>query len=152
MKWFYISQHVEGRAVPCDVAQIPEFNPHWSEKPSLDEMSQVRELLELIDLSKLDGVIVTLLFATRRIQPMKDRVNYVFEFQGKDDPSRDIKEDLGRDECCSWILKLFVGFDGRQFPKPPVKPYGLSFPPPSVCPWTFLCDAFLFLIDNAHVI
>lgn len=78
-KWFYINQNLEGRAVPCDVTQILVYNTRWSDRPSLAEMAQVNELIAMMDFSKVDGVLVASTFVIRRIQSLRERVNFMFE-------------------------------------------------------------------------
>ena len=53
--------------VQCDVDQVPVANTRWSERPDLNGMEQVRELLRLIDRRRFDGVIVATNFTFHRI-------------------------------------------------------------------------------------
>ena len=46
---------------------MPVANTKWSERPGLDGMEQVRELLWLIDHKRFDGVIVATNFMFHRI-------------------------------------------------------------------------------------
>ena len=72
-KWFYIKQ-VEP-FLRCDVDQVSASNRRWSERPNLNGMEQVRELLTFLNRKKLDGVIVVMNFIFWRIQPCKEMVH-----------------------------------------------------------------------------
>ena len=52
-RWFYIKQ--SHPAIRCDVDHILESQKSWSEKPSSADMDQVRELLGLIKVEKMNG-------------------------------------------------------------------------------------------------
>ena len=54
-------------AVRCNVAQIPENQRSWSEKPTSADMEQVKELLELMRGMKMSGVVVAVNFILRSI-------------------------------------------------------------------------------------
>ena len=53
--------------VACNVDQIPVSNARWSERPSINGMEQVTELLALIDRRRLDGVIMATNFIFWRV-------------------------------------------------------------------------------------
>ena len=55
-------------------------NTRWSERPGLNGMEQVRELLWLIDHRRFDRVIVVMNFTFHRIQPCKERAHSAFEY------------------------------------------------------------------------
>jgi hypothetical protein len=76
-RWFYMSQAQE-RVVACDVDQIPVSSAKWSERPNANGMEQVREILQLIDRRRLDGVIVASNFVLCRVQPCKERAHLSF--------------------------------------------------------------------------
>ena len=48
--------------VACGIDQIPVSNAKWSERPGVNGMKQVKELLALIDQRRVDGVIVAMNF------------------------------------------------------------------------------------------
>ena len=73
-------------------------NTRWSERTSLNGMEQVRELLWLIDCRRFDRVIVATNFMFRRIQPCKERAHPTFEFRGDTDGTREVPEEIARDE------------------------------------------------------
>jgi hypothetical protein len=64
-RWFYMPQSEQ--YVACDIDQIPVSNAKWSERPGVNGMEQVRELLALIDRRRLDEVIVATNFTFRRV-------------------------------------------------------------------------------------
>jgi len=70
-------------------------------------MEQVRELLWLTNHRRFDGVIVVMNFMFRRIQPCKERAHPVFEYQGDTDGTREVPEEIARDEIMRWIEMLF---------------------------------------------
>ena len=49
----------------CDIDQIPMSNARWLERPGVNGMEQVKELLTLIDWRRVDGVIVATNFTFR---------------------------------------------------------------------------------------
>lgn len=83
---------------PCDVSAIPESRETWRRGPVALELDQVHELLQLIDRSRVDGVVVAANFIFRRIQPCKERVHPGFEYAGTSDPTRESPDILTSDE------------------------------------------------------
>ena len=59
-RWFYMKQ--SHPAIRCDVDHVPENQKSWSEKPSIADMDQVRELLSLIKGVKMNDVLVVASF------------------------------------------------------------------------------------------
>lgn len=131
-RWFYINQNLEGRPVPCDVAQIPQSNPRWSERPDENQMFQVEELLSLMDFRAINGIVIASQFVCHRIQPLKERVNFMFEYQGRGDPSRESREELAQEEVENRLAKMFEGFAKYSFPEKGVIPFTLVNSPPPV--------------------
>lgn len=95
-------------------------------------MVQVGELLALMDFNKIDGIVVASQFVVHRIQPLKERVNFMFEYQGRGDPSRESRESLEREEAENRLSKMFEGYAKYSFPKEGVPPFTLKNPPPPV--------------------
>ena len=62
-RWFYMPQGEHH--VACDIDQIPVSNAKWLERPGVNGMEQVKELLTLIDWRRVDGVIVATNFTFR---------------------------------------------------------------------------------------
>ena len=83
----------------CDVDQIPVSNAMWSERPNANGMEQVTELLALIDQRRLDGVIVATNFTFQRVQPSKERAHPGYEFRKETDGTREVPEEINRDEA-----------------------------------------------------
>ena len=77
-------------------------------------MEQVRELLGLINRKRLNGVIVATNFTFRRIQPCKERAHPGFEFRGDTGGTREVPEEINRDEVRHRIVMLF-NLMGRLF-------------------------------------
>ena len=64
-KWFYMKQ--SHPAIRCDVHHIQENQKSWSEKPNIDDMEQVRELLDLIKGVEISDKLVAASFIVHRI-------------------------------------------------------------------------------------
>ena len=64
-RWFYMKQ--SHPTIRCDVDHIPENQRSWSEKPSSADMDQVRELLGLIKVIKMNDVLVAASFIVHRV-------------------------------------------------------------------------------------
>jgi hypothetical protein len=74
-RWFYKPQAQE-RVIACDVDQILRSNARWSKRP------KVREIFQLIDRRRLDGIIVASNFILCRVQPCKERAHLGFRVLG----------------------------------------------------------------------
>jgi hypothetical protein len=70
-------------------------------------MEQVREILQLIDQRRLDGVIVASNFVLHRVQPCNERAHPGFEFRGDTDGTRKVPKDIDQEEAKQWITSLF---------------------------------------------
>ena len=46
----------------CNIDHTPMSNAKWSERPGVNEMEQVTELLALINQRRVDGVVVAINF------------------------------------------------------------------------------------------
>ena len=51
--------------VACDIDYVPVSNAKWLERPGVNGMEQVMELLALIDRRRVNGVIVAANFTFR---------------------------------------------------------------------------------------
>jgi len=80
--------------VACDIDQIPVSNAKWSERPGVNGMEQVKELLTLIKRRRVDGVIVVTNFTFWRCQPSKGRAHPTYEFHGDTDGTREVLEPI----------------------------------------------------------
>jgi hypothetical protein len=88
-KWFYTGNMHQPLEVHSDAAPIP--NMLWDrEVISTMEIEGIRPFLIQIRTMKdqgLSGVGVVTSFIRRRVQPLKDRVHYSFEYTGCQDPT-----------------------------------------------------------------
>ena len=64
-RWFYMKQ--SDPTIRCDVDQILENQGSWSEKPTSDDMEQVKELLALMRGMKMSRVVVVVNFIVRHV-------------------------------------------------------------------------------------
>ena len=83
-KWFYVENH--GNSLPIILVGPPVNRDEWLKKPF--DTSQIPELLELIaklKQNRITGEAVAFDWIKRRIQPLQARVNFGFEYQGKND-------------------------------------------------------------------
>ena len=93
--------------VACDIDQTPMSNAKWSERPGVNGMEQVKELLTLLDRRRVDGVIVATNFTFCRCQPGKERAHPANEFLRDIDGTREVPEPIDRDEVMRWVEVLF---------------------------------------------
>ena len=89
------------------------------------------KLLALIDQRRLDGVIVATNFTFRRVQPRKERAHPGYEFRGETDGTREVPEEISRDEvkrCISMMFNLagHLRIDDQQ------RPFHVGSLPPQV--------------------
>jgi len=103
-RWSYVKQHRQ--FVLCNVDQVAVSNK-WSARPNSNGMEQVKELLSLMNHKNLDGVIMVMNFIFRRIQPYKERVHRGYEFRGETDSTREVPEQIERDEVLHLAEMLF---------------------------------------------
>ena len=82
-------------------------NTKWLERPGINGMEQVKELLTLIDWRRVDGVIVATNFTFRRCQPSKERAHPTFEFRRDTDGTREVPKPIDRDEVMQRVGVLF---------------------------------------------
>jgi len=64
-RWVYMENVEDGISTDIDSPAWP--NPNWSARPSIDDMVQVEELLDILAHTDIDGVGCTLNFIGRRI-------------------------------------------------------------------------------------
>ena len=62
-KWFYMKQ--SHPAIRYDVHHILENQKSWSGKPNIDDMEQVRELLDLLEGIEISSELVAASFIVR---------------------------------------------------------------------------------------
>ena len=70
----------------------PSVNDRWEKIPlTSDELQAIQPFLERISTLKQQGLTsfgIILIFLRRRVQPLKERENFGFEYSGAEDPSR----------------------------------------------------------------
>jgi hypothetical protein len=89
----------------CDVGYILEKRVSWNKKPKY--AGQVRELMELLLWTRLDGPAIAGSFISRRVQPCQKRVHAGYEYQGSADQTRMRLNWLHEDEIKRRIGELF---------------------------------------------
>jgi len=85
--WFYIEN--QAPALPARVPGPPVLKPNWNSKGQ--NLTQTNDLLGKIDhlkKKKLNGASVVFNWICRRIQPLQQRANFSFLYEGESDPSR----------------------------------------------------------------
>jgi hypothetical protein len=121
--------------VQCDVDSRPVPDKHWDQDPDEQAMSQVRELLALIRdlrLRGLTGVAVMINYANRRLQSLKERAHFTYEYAGSDfDRTREVPEPAPAEDLLDQIRSCFTPvthITSRGAPPP----FNLANPRPEV--------------------
>ena len=105
-RWFYVENHEN--SLPPILAGPPVQRAEWLKKPL--DMSQIPELLEKIASLKQKGLSVEVVafdWMKRRIQPLQARVTFGFEYQGKNDPSQCLGEEISNGQALHRVQRLF---------------------------------------------
>lgn len=130
-RWFYICNAEPSLSDEIDFLAVPR--PNWSARPISSDMTQVKELLQILGQLRqnLDGVGVAINFIMRRIQPSKERACPAFEYAGDDDPVREAPEKMERNDAYARLVEFFVKNTkirnvGQQ------SPYSITNPPPEL--------------------
>jgi hypothetical protein len=146
-EWFYDRNMLPALAVHSDSG--PLVNDRWEKNPLLsEELKKIQPLLDRIRVLKQQGLTgfgIVSSYLRRRVQPLKVRENYGFEYSRAEDPSRMVlalelteKEVL---ECLKKILK------GVNIVPHTVPEYRANNPPHAVSyftsPSTFLYISFI---------
>ena len=76
----------------------------------------MKELLELIRGMKMNGVVVTVSFIVRHVQPCKERAHVAFDFKGETDSTQERMEMLLRDVVQEQATELFTPFASFNLP------------------------------------
>lgn len=61
----------------------------------------------------LTGVGIAFSFMKRRIQPLQERVNLGFQYEGVSDPSRTVPEDIYDETVLMRLNRMFTGVSGK---------------------------------------
>jgi hypothetical protein len=129
-EWFYMDNHTPG--VQCDVDSRPVPGKHWDQDPDEQAMSQVRELLALIrnlQLRGLTGVAVMNNYASRRLQPLKERAHFAYEYAGLDfDTIREVPEPAPAEDLLDRI-RSYLALGTHITSRWASPPFNLANPP-----------------------
>jgi hypothetical protein len=89
-EWFYARNMNPPLVVHSN--SCPMVNDRWEKAPlTSEELKKIKLLLEKIQTLKQQGLTrlrIVASFLHRRVQPLKARENYVFEYSGAEDPSQ----------------------------------------------------------------
>lgn len=129
--WFYAGNMLPALAVHNNSPPVP--NDRW-EKDVLtpEEKEKIHPFLDQIAAMKLrglNGVSVIASFIRRRVQPLRERVNYGFEYTGLDDPTQMSRDKLFEDEVLERIHGILKGVTVLPLK---FEEYELQRPPPAV--------------------
>jgi hypothetical protein len=92
----------------------PLINDCWEKNPLLsEELKKIRPLLERIRVLKQQGLTgfgIIASYLCRRVQPLKARENYGFEYSGAEDPSCMVLTlELTEEEVLEHLKKILKG-------------------------------------------
>ena len=129
----------------------PTVNDPWEKKLlTEDENQAIKPLVERISTLKqqgLTGLGIISSFLHRRVQPLKERENFGFEYSGAEDPSRMVPAlELTDEEVLERLQKMLKGVN--VVPHAVVE-YCANNPPPAVSCF-FLCLYFLYFLCCLH--
>lgn len=142
-KWFYANQNLQGRRVPNDIWSIPERNPRWSKEPTSDEMVHVNEITALMDQKNVNGFTVAAAFIRRRIQPLKERMNFLWEYRGAKDPARETDQTIANEDVKLRLARMFKQDGDCRVPLHTPLPFDWRTPPPTL-DTSLLLSLFLY--------
>jgi len=122
-------------AVHSDARSV--INYHWEKMPlSEKDLQKIELLLGRINVLKQQGLFgfrIVASYLRRRVQPLKTRENYVFEYVGAEDPFRMVPMvELTEEEVLECLHKILKGVSVVPHR---VDEYFASIPPPTMsCP------------------
>src|SRR6187551_3175797 len=94
----------------------PRNQANWNSRPTAEEAKDVPAMLKRVQILKdkgLTGVGITFSFMKRRIQPLQERVNLGFQYEGVSDPSRIVPEDISDETVLMRLNRMFTGVSGK---------------------------------------
>ena len=116
----------------------------------VDELQAIKPFLERICALKQEGLTgfgIIFSFLRRRVQPLKERENYGFEYSGVEDPSRMVPAlELTGEEVLERLQKMLKGVSVVPHTVPK---YCANNPPPDVSCF-FLCWYFSYFLCCLH--
>ena len=127
------------------------LNDRWEKNPlTTDELQAIKPIIERICTLKQQGLTgfgIISSFLRRRVQPLKERENYGFEYSGAEDPSRMVSAlELTDEEVLEHLQKMLKGVSVVPHA---VLEYCANNPPPAVSCF-FLCGYFLYFLCCLH--
>ena len=142
--WFYAANLIPSLTVHSRSG--PSVNDRW-EKNSLmsDELQAIQPFLEWISTLKQQGLTgfgIVSSFLRRRVQPLKERENFGFEYSGAEDPSRMVPNlELTDEEVLERLQKMLKGASVVPLT---ISEYCAKNPPPAVSCFLFVQVLFVF--------
>ena len=134
-KWFYIAN--PSPSLPSYIGHRPVVKEPWSSLPEREEMKQAVLLLEKLATYKseegFNGISIVRSFLGRRIQPIKERVHPVYEYEGVQDATRESPDRWTKEEMFDWLKSLFQNV-GDIKTAPHLGGFHVNNPPDEVCP------------------
>jgi hypothetical protein len=109
-EWFYAGTMLPTLAVHSDSG--PSVNDCWEKNPlSSEVLKKIQPLLERIRKQQgLTGFGMVASYLRRRVQPLKAKENYDFEYSGVEDPSRMVPAlELTEEEVLEHLKKFLKG-------------------------------------------
>jgi hypothetical protein len=111
-EWFYIGNMLP--ALSFHSNSSPLVNDHWEKNLLLsEELKKIQPLLDRIRVLKqqgLNGLGIVANYLRRRIQPLKAREHYGFEYSGAEDPSHMVPAlELTDEEVLERLKKILKG-------------------------------------------
>jgi hypothetical protein len=145
-KWFYAGNMLPALSFHSDSS--PLVNDHWEKNLlSSEELKRIQPLLDRIRVLKqqgLNGLGIIANYLCWRVQPLKAREHYGFEYSGAEDPSRMVSAlELTDEEVLEHLKKILKGV---SIVPHPVLEYCADNPPPAVSCF-FFCEYFTLYIS-----
>jgi hypothetical protein len=111
-EWLYVKNMLHALTVHSNSS--PVVNDHWEKNPLMsEELKKIQPLLERIQILKQQGLIgfeIIASYLRHRVQPLKARENYGFEYSRAKDPSRMAPTlELTKEEVLERLKKILKG-------------------------------------------
>ena len=122
----------------------PVLNDRWEKTPlTSEELQKIKPFLDRIKTMKQQGLTdfgIVASYLRRRVQPLKARETYDFEYAGAEDPSRMVPtRELTEDEVLERLCKILKGVSVIPHR---VDEYSATSPPPAISVLLFRFIAF----------
>jgi hypothetical protein len=135
-EWFYTRNMLPALVVHSDSG--PVVNDRWEKNPlTSEELKKIQPLLERIRILKQQGLTgfgIIASYLRRRVQPLKARENYGFEYSRADDPSCMVSAlELTKEKVLERLKKILKGVSVVPHTVPE---YSADNPPPVVSCFT----------------